>query len=190
MPCLLSRSPYKTDPLRQGKREDLSLSFSLYTMAAAIGVSSYPCSKTLTGSNPKSNQSRRIATPFLRSSNERLSSSSSSNLYGDKLHTRAVFGKDTKTAFGSRTPVLVSPKAVSDSQNSQTCLDPDASRVSTALVSSFLQWIWFGLCDFKFWSGFGEWGFVNWSNWFFVLVGLGFDLDWIGDFEVRKFLIW
>lgn len=25
--------------------------------------------------------------------------------------------------------VVVSPKAVSDSQNSQTCLDPDASRV-------------------------------------------------------------
>ncbi|XXG72396.1 hypothetical protein AAC387_Pa07g1503 [Persea americana] len=98
-------------------------------MAAAIGVSSYPCSKTLTASNPKSNQSRRIATPFLRSSNGRLSSSSSSILYGDKLHTRAVFRKQTQTAFGSRTPVTVSPKAVSDSQNSQTCPDPDASKL-------------------------------------------------------------
>lgn len=28
-----------------------------------------------------------------------------------------------------RSPVIVSPKAVSDSQNSQTCLNPDASRV-------------------------------------------------------------
>ncbi|KAJ8629649.1 hypothetical protein MRB53_022972 [Persea americana] len=108
-------------------------------MAAAIGVSSYPCSKTLTASNPKSNQSRRITTPFLRSSNGRLSSSSSSILYGDKLHMRAVFGKRKQTAFGSRTPVSVSPKAVSDSRNSQTCLDPDASRVSTALLSSFCR---------------------------------------------------
>lgn len=29
-----------------------------------------------------------------------------------------------------RNPMIVSPKAVSDSQNSQTCLDPDASSVS------------------------------------------------------------
>ncbi|XXG72397.1 hypothetical protein AAC387_Pa07g1503 [Persea americana] len=107
-------------------------------MAAAIGVSSYPCSKTLTASNPKSNQSRRIATPFLRSSNGRLSSSSSSILYGDKLHTRAVFRKQTQTAFGSRTPVTVSPKAVSDSQNSQTCPDPDASKLLPSPIGHLL----------------------------------------------------
>ncbi|KAL2496646.1 Glucose-1-phosphate adenylyltransferase small subunit [Forsythia ovata] len=34
----------------------------------------------------------------------------------------------SKTEFVNRSPLIVSPKAVSDSQNSQTCLDPDASQ--------------------------------------------------------------
>jgi hypothetical protein len=34
--------------------------------------------------------------------------------------------------------VIVTPKAVSDSQNSQTCLDPDASRVSLSILLCFL----------------------------------------------------
>ncbi|KAL2476578.1 Glucose-1-phosphate adenylyltransferase small subunit [Abeliophyllum distichum] len=34
----------------------------------------------------------------------------------------------SETEFVNRSPLIVSPKAVSDSQNSQTCLDPDASR--------------------------------------------------------------
>uniref|UniRef100_A0A1J3HR36 Glucose-1-phosphate adenylyltransferase n=1 Tax=Noccaea caerulescens TaxID=107243 RepID=A0A1J3HR36_NOCCA len=33
-----------------------------------------------------------------------------------------------------RTPMIVSPKAVSDSQNSQTCLDPDASRSVLGII--------------------------------------------------------
>ncbi|KAG8386698.1 hypothetical protein BUALT_Bualt03G0176000 [Buddleja alternifolia] len=33
-----------------------------------------------------------------------------------------------------RSPVIVSPKAVSDSQNSQTCLDPDASRSVLGII--------------------------------------------------------
>lgn len=58
-------------------------------------------------------------------------SSSSSNLFGEKAiasGTKSV--PRGRRRLDSRKPLIVSPKAVSDSQNSQTCLDPDASRVS------------------------------------------------------------
>ncbi|ESQ37042.1 hypothetical protein EUTSA_v10002570mg [Eutrema salsugineum] len=51
------------------------------------------------------------------------SSSSSSSSYSSNVNRRA-----------SRTPSIVSPKAVSDSQNSQTCLDPDASRSVLGII--------------------------------------------------------
>ena len=51
----------------------------------------------------------------------------SSALSGDKFDTRIMRSSNTSR----RTSVVVSPKAVSDSKNSQTCLDPDASTVST-----------------------------------------------------------
>lgn len=56
---------------------------------------------------------------------------------------RADFSCRTKTAHASRMPVLVSPKAVSDSHNSLTCLDPDASRVSTDTETLVLHGFWF-----------------------------------------------
>lgn len=50
---------------------------------------------------------------------------SSSQLSGDK-----IAASNAVRAASGRAPIVVSPKAVSDSRNSQTCLDPDASRVS------------------------------------------------------------
>ncbi|KAJ8620259.1 hypothetical protein MRB53_028788 [Persea americana] len=102
---------------------------------AAIGISTFPPSKTLTVSNQSNNNSRRISKHFFRSSKRRsLSSSSSSHVYGEKLSMRADFSCRTKTAHASRMPVLVSPKAVSDSHNSLTCLDPDASRSVLGII--------------------------------------------------------
>ncbi|XP_077237505.1 ADP glucose pyrophosphorylase 1 isoform X2 [Tasmannia lanceolata] len=98
---------------------------------ANLGVSRLPSSKTLTSSNP-SNLSRKSTSTFLRSSNQSLSSSSS-HLSGDKIPSRAVFNR-RKNASNGRSPVLISPKAVSDSQNSQTCLDPDASRSVLGII--------------------------------------------------------
>lgn len=75
---------------------------------------------------------RKSPTPFLASSNPRLSSSFHVSGGNDNilLLRKAAIASGRRTASGARTPVLVSPKAVSDSRSSQTCLDPDASRVS------------------------------------------------------------
>jgi len=91
---------------------------------AAIGVKRPPSSSSLSSSS-SSNLSRRTA---FRS----LSFSSSSNLSGGKVCSTA-FSVRRDTGRNERTPMIVSPKAVSDSRNSQTCLDPDASRVSFLL---------------------------------------------------------
>jgi len=91
---------------------------------AAIGVMRPPSSSSLSSSS-SSNLSRRTA---FRS----LSFSSSSNLSGGKVCSTA-FSVRRDTGRNERTPMIVSPKAVSDSRNSQTCLDPDASRVSFLL---------------------------------------------------------
>lgn len=58
-----------------------------------------------------------------------LSFSSSVSLSDEKASLRrgSVFSRGGRVR---NNPMIVSPKAVSDSQNSQTCLDPDASRVS------------------------------------------------------------
>lgn len=92
---------------------------------AAIGVMRPPSSSSLSSSS-SSNLSRRTA---FRS----LSFSSSSNLSGEKVCSTA-FSVRRDTGRNERTPIIVSPKAVSDSRNSQTCLDPDASRVSFLLL--------------------------------------------------------
>lgn len=92
---------------------------------AAIGVMRPPSSSSLS-SSLSSNLSRRTA---FRS----LSFSSSSNLSGEKVCSTA-FSVRRDTGRNERTPIIVSPKAVSDSRNSQTCLDPDASRVSFLLL--------------------------------------------------------
>lgn len=55
-----------------------------------------------------------------------------SNVAGEKLMSLTgvqLQRRRSETEFDNRSPLIVSPKAVSDSQNSQTCLDPDASRV-------------------------------------------------------------
>ncbi|CAI9757172.1 unnamed protein product [Fraxinus pennsylvanica] len=54
-----------------------------------------------------------------------------SNVAGEKLMSLTgvqLQRRRSATEFDNRSPLIVSPKAVSDSQNSQTCLDPDASR--------------------------------------------------------------
>lgn len=58
---------------------------------------------------------------------------SSSHLSGDKIGFKAVSGDARREVNGRRT-MIVSPKAVSDSPTSQTCLDPEASRVSFSLT--------------------------------------------------------
>ncbi|KAG8489512.1 hypothetical protein CXB51_017541 [Gossypium anomalum] len=60
----------------------------------------------------------------------RTLSFSASALSGDKLVSKTV----TSSRQMKRTPFIVSPKAVSDSQNSQTCLDPDASRSVLGII--------------------------------------------------------
>ncbi|RVW46195.1 Glucose-1-phosphate adenylyltransferase small subunit, chloroplastic [Vitis vinifera] len=74
---------------------------------SALGVS---------GVVPTSSKSRDLP-----SSHRTLSFSS--RISGNKITWKASLGSHR------RAPVIVSPKAVSDSRNSQTCLDPDASRV-------------------------------------------------------------
>ncbi|CAM8946456.1 unnamed protein product [Rhodiola kirilowii] len=64
----------------------------------------------------------------------KLLSFSSSALAGEKIRSKAV---ESDLRFGERSarvPRLVSPKAVSDSSNSQTCLDPDASRSVLGII--------------------------------------------------------
>ncbi|MBA0549179.1 hypothetical protein Golob_020232, partial [Gossypium lobatum] len=60
----------------------------------------------------------------------RTLSFSASALSGDKLVSKTV----TSSRQMKRTPFIISPKAVSDSQNSQTCLDPDASRSVLGII--------------------------------------------------------
>ncbi|PHT51767.1 Glucose-1-phosphate adenylyltransferase small subunit, chloroplastic [Capsicum baccatum] len=62
----------------------------------------------------------------------------SSHLSGDKLISPASLRSrrcsSGVNSYRSRTPVIVSPKAVSDSTNAQTCLDPDASRSVLGII--------------------------------------------------------
>ncbi|XP_073001524.1 glucose-1-phosphate adenylyltransferase small subunit, chloroplastic/amyloplastic [Typha latifolia] len=56
--------------------------------------------------------------------------SSSSHVAGERLlFSAAALGRRRRSA-----PVVVSPKAVSDSRSSQTCLDPDASRSVLGII--------------------------------------------------------
>lgn len=74
----------------------------------------------------------RIDGDVSKASFRRLSFASS-HLSGDKLMPLPPrrLRSGGKSSEVRTAPFIVSPKAVSDSQNSQTCLDPDASRVST-----------------------------------------------------------
>ncbi|KAL0443736.1 UNVERIFIED_CONTAM: Glucose-1-phosphate adenylyltransferase small subunit, chloroplastic/amyloplastic [Sesamum latifolium] len=60
-----------------------------------------------------------------------------SNVAGESLKSSRqarVRRQRSGVELESRGPVIVSPKAVSDSQNSQTCLDPDASRSVLGII--------------------------------------------------------
>jgi len=76
-----------------------------------------------------------MATPSpasLRKDKPSLGGFLSSSFYGDKIQP-SLFLSHRKCQIPARAPIFVSPKAVSDSKNSQTCLDPEASRVSLSL---------------------------------------------------------
>ncbi|KAL5972337.1 Glucose-1-phosphate adenylyltransferase small subunit, chloroplastic/amyloplastic [Asimina triloba] len=100
--------------------------------ASSVGISKlFPSSSS--SSSPRNSN---FKTPFLRSHSQSLAASYSSLLSGSfdpKLLSRAV-SSCRKSAPPSRSPIVVSPKAVSDSRNSQTCLDPDASRSVLGII--------------------------------------------------------
>ncbi|RZR96882.1 hypothetical protein BHM03_00025955 [Ensete ventricosum] len=108
---------------------------------AAMGISRIPPFHNLP-LVPPNGSDRRPPKPFLPSSSISLSSSHHvSGEHGKLLLRKAAIAPTRRTALGGRTPVVVSPRAVSDSRSSQTCLDPDASRVSLALRGCCDSWI-------------------------------------------------
>ncbi|XWS36662.1 hypothetical protein CRYUN_Cryun20dG0104500 [Craigia yunnanensis] len=82
---------------------------------AAIGALRLPSTSSSNVSSTSS--SRKSLAP-------RSLSFLASALSGDKVVSKTVIGSRQM----QRTPLIVSPKAVSDSKNSETCLDPDASQ--------------------------------------------------------------
>ncbi|THG05746.1 glucose-1-phosphate adenylyltransferase small subunit 2, chloroplastic-like [Camellia sinensis] len=71
----------------------------------------------------------------LRATPSRRLSFASSHLSGDKISPKSASPRRrSEASSGDRTPFIVSPKAVSDSQNSQTCLDPDASSSVLGII--------------------------------------------------------
>lgn len=85
---------------------------------AAIGALRLPSSSS-SSSSSSSNMSRKVPATSM--------SFLASTFTGEKISSKAFSVNRRST---ERTPLIVCPKAVSDSKNSQTCLDPDASRVS------------------------------------------------------------
>ncbi|KAG1364289.1 putative Glucose-1-phosphate adenylyltransferase small subunit 1, chloroplastic [Cocos nucifera] len=95
----------------------------------ANGISRISLSRILTHSTspfPSPDRTSNDLPLCLRTSSNR-GLSSSFHFSGEAFFSKAVLGL-RRTSAGKRTPVLISPKAVSDSRGSQTCLDPDASR--------------------------------------------------------------
>ncbi|KAM7498487.1 hypothetical protein LguiA_022901 [Lonicera macranthoides] len=121
---------------------------------AAIGVLKAP--HTYTSSSTISNNERRYfrkslfltringssrrnlllnSRNFCRSIPAKSLSFSSSQLVGDKIkQTSSVQRRRAGAHSDGRNSLIVSPKAVSDSMNSQTCLDPDASRSVLGII--------------------------------------------------------
>ncbi|KAF8081585.1 hypothetical protein N665_0876s0003 [Sinapis alba] len=100
---------------------------------AAIGSLKVPSSSSSsTSSSSTSIHTRRASSS---SSQRKTLSFSSSSLTGEKLNpTQEKIISNLTRRNERRTPSIVSPKAVSDSQNSQTCLDPDASRSVLGII--------------------------------------------------------
>lgn len=92
---------------------------------AAVGVLRVPTTTASASGNGGSNRARRT--------NVRGLSFGASHISGEKIDFRAS-GLGSQRV-GRAVPLIVSPKAVSDSKNSQTCLDPDASRVGIVYFS-------------------------------------------------------
>lgn len=99
---------------------------------AAVGALRLPSSSSIPSSSfshSSSSRGPRTATRSLSFANSSLS--------GDKISSLDISGRRAASAAPSstdRTPRIVSPKAVSDSKNSQTCLDPDASRSVLGII--------------------------------------------------------
>ncbi|KAK2986410.1 hypothetical protein RJ640_011848 [Escallonia rubra] len=92
---------------------------------AAIGVLKPPHTSSVIADGSRD---FRGTAPF------RSLSFASSNLSGDKISASSPRRRRSSPESGGRSPVVVSPKAVSDSRNSQTCLDPDASRSVLGII--------------------------------------------------------
>ncbi|WJX32742.1 glucose-1-phosphate adenylyltransferase [Trifolium repens] len=89
---------------------------------ASIGVLKVPSSSSSSSpSSSSSSSSKAIA---------RNLSFTSSHLCGDKIN---IISSRQRKTYGC-SPFIVSPKAVSDSKNSQTCLDPDASKSVLGII--------------------------------------------------------
>ncbi|KAF4381705.1 hypothetical protein F8388_021333 [Cannabis sativa] len=95
---------------------------------AAVGAPRFPSSSTSLShsSSNGSNLSPRTS--------PRTLSFAFSHLSGDKISSIATPSRTRAASSSNRAPRIVSPKAVSDSQNSQTCLDPDASRSVLGII--------------------------------------------------------
>ncbi|KAJ7964646.1 Glucose-1-phosphate adenylyltransferase [Quillaja saponaria] len=89
---------------------------------AAIGVLKVPSSSSSSSMSNASNSSKKVSSRSLSFSASKLSGDKIANFSGGR-------GESCR-----RNPVIVSPKAVSDSKNSQTCLDPDASRSVLGII--------------------------------------------------------
>ncbi|KAK8940176.1 hypothetical protein KSP40_PGU002892 [Platanthera guangdongensis] len=90
---------------------------------AATGVSRFTSGQCLFPSS-----SSKSPAPFIRSTRGSIGASSSCSFAGEKLSVSAAVLRSRRGGLLRRIPVYVSPKAVSDSRDSQTCLDPPASR--------------------------------------------------------------
>ncbi|ESR61111.1 hypothetical protein CICLE_v10014741mg [Citrus x clementina] len=97
--------------------------YRLMASMASIGSLKVPSSPSTAATSSNSNNHSR------RSVVKRLAFSSS-QLSGDKIFSKAVTGDRRR----ERRPIVVSPQAVSDSKNSQTCLDPEASRSVLGII--------------------------------------------------------
>uniref|UniRef100_A0A2P2IT80 glucose-1-phosphate adenylyltransferase n=1 Tax=Rhizophora mucronata TaxID=61149 RepID=A0A2P2IT80_RHIMU len=99
--------------------------------SAAIGVLRVTYSSSSASASATSMTSSSIA---CRRAAARSLSFSASNLSGEKICSQAFSGRRRKVSCNERTATIVSPRAVSDSRDSQTCLDPDASRSVLGII--------------------------------------------------------
>ncbi|KAK1439727.1 hypothetical protein QVD17_05547 [Tagetes erecta] len=105
-----------------------SLSFNISTHRSMASVGAFKPPHFVSSSAIVSDRNNLRSS----SSSSRTLSFSSSRLSGDKIKPSTSFIKRRRS--GNTPSVIVSPKAVSDSKNSQTCLDPDASQSVLGII--------------------------------------------------------